>query len=104
MGVSIKKTRQSFRKKNSENKATVNPVYREIITPAKKKVSITLPETLVGKTVEVFAFEVSQSNEPRTLSRQPFTIKDFWETFGSGKHSAISADRIRENAWRKNRW
>ena len=37
MGVSIKKTRQSFRKKNSENKATVNQVYREIITPAKKK-------------------------------------------------------------------
>lgn len=29
--------------------------------------------------------------------------KDFWETFGSGKNSAINIQHIRENAWRKNK-
>ena len=104
MGVSIQKKRQSSIKKKLEDKTTTKQLYRKIIVPTQKKVSITLPETLVGKTVEVFAFEVLNADKSEITTHQQFSIKDFWDTFGSGKRSLISANSIRENAWRKYKW
>ena len=104
MGVSIQKKRQSSIKKKSEDKTTAKQLYRKVIVPMQKKVSITLPETLVGKTVEVFAFEVHSPDKSEITTRQQFSTKNFWDTFGSGKRSLISASSVRENAWRKYKW
>lgn len=104
MGVSIIKKGKVSLKKKSQNKVNTKQVYREIITPSQKKVSIILPETVVGKRIEVFAFEVSTSVKHQTNQNRQFSTKDFWETFGSGKASTISSGSIRENAWRKYKW
>ena len=104
MGVSVIKKGMVSLKRTSKNKTNTKQVYREIITPSQKKVSITLPETVVGKMIEIFAFEVVPSRSNQTTTHKQFSPKDFWETFGSGKTSAISASSIRENAWRKYKW
>lgn len=103
MAVSIKKKGSSLGKRKPKRKSQTE-VYREVIIPSQKKVSITLPETLVGKTVEVFAFEVRHKDIPGPTKTKAFSKKDFWETFGSGKNSLISAESIREKAWRKYQW
>ncbi len=104
MGVSVIKKVKGALKRESKNKANTKQVYREIITPSQKKVSITLPETVVGKMIEVFAFEVIPSEKHEIHLNKQFSTKDFWETFGSGKTSTISASSVRENAWRKYKW
>jgi len=38
-------------------------VLREIITPNKRSVTVQLPEEMVGKTVEVIAFEVETAKK-----------------------------------------
>lgn len=103
MVVSKKRVRSSG-KKHSKAEVGIN-VYRETINPVKKRVSITLPDSLVGKTVEVFAFESdSGSDTVQEKKSKPFSKKAFWETFGSGKNSKITADKIREQAWRRTPW
>jgi hypothetical protein len=79
-------------------------VYREVITSSPKKVSITLPSTLVGKTVEVFAFEAQPERDNKRQKVNLFSKEDFWETFGSGKNSLMMVDTIREKSWRKHTW
>lgn len=37
-------------------------IVREIITPKKRSVTVRLPEELVGKTVELIAFEIETEN------------------------------------------
>ena len=81
-----------------------NRVYRKTIAVSPKKVSITLPEILVGKTVEVFAFEVFVDEPTKISNEKPFSKKDFWDTFGSGKNSLINAKDIRAKVWRKQSW
>jgi hypothetical protein len=100
----IKKTTRPSTKTKGNKEVIAKPIYRETITPTQKKVSITLPETLVGKMVEVFAFEVLPINEPEIESKRQFSKKDFWDTFGSGKNSQMTAEGIKENAWRKYEW
>jgi hypothetical protein len=104
MSVPRIKSKQSTHKKLSPKKTVTKEVYREIITPAKQKVSITLPEALVGKTIEVFAFEVREPAASEISRNKPFSKADFWETFGSGKGSSISAEGMRERTWRKHQW
>ena len=103
MAVSIKKEKSSLDKKKSRHKSHTE-VYREVMIPSQKKVTITLPETLIGKTVEVFAFEVRPKDMPEPTKTKTISKKDFWETFGSGKNSLITAESIREKAWRKYQW
>jgi hypothetical protein len=88
-----------FHKKKVCPEIFSSAVYREIITSSQKRISITLPHTLVGKTVEVFAFELHTTAEASPDKRVSMT--DFWETFGSGKGSSISMETIRQRAWRK---
>ena len=40
-------------------------MYRAIITPKQTKLTIDLPEEMVGKAVEVLAFEIEKSPPPR---------------------------------------
>jgi len=100
MAVSIKKEKSSLDKKKSRRKSHTE-VYREVIIPSQKKVSIILPDTLIGKTVEVFAFEVRPKDMPEPAKTKTFSREDFWETFGSGKNTLITAESIKEKAWRK---
>ena len=97
MRTSIKKAVSASAKRKTYGKEFTSQVYREIITPSQKKVSITLPNNLVGKTVEVFAFELHASAQPSKRG----STKGFWETFGSGRNSTISIEAIRRQAWRK---
>lgn len=76
-------------------------MYREILKPAKKIFSLQLPKELVGKTVEVLAFEVV---DPEKVGKRIVDKKKFWKTFGSGKNSKISIDKIRKSNWRKVQW
>ncbi|MBN8652712.1 MAG: hypothetical protein J0L67_14870 [Cytophagales bacterium] len=76
-------------------------MYREILKPAKKSMSLQLPKELVGKTVEVLAFEVV---DLKTISQRKVDKKQFWKTFGSGKKSTMTIEKIRKSAWRKVQW
>ncbi len=103
MAVSIKRKKPSLKKKRSI-KNLERHVYREVIIASQKKVSLTLPKTLVGKTVEVFAFEVPKEDQANVPVPKPFSKREFWDTFGTGKNSLMTAESIREKAWRKNQW
>jgi hypothetical protein len=104
MAVSIKKSRTSLAKRKYITKALAKEVHREVITPSQKKISITLPENLVGKTVEVFAFELRAKDMLDPLKKKAISKKDFWDTFGTGKKSLITTEGIREKAWRRYQW
>ncbi len=103
MATSVKKKREQLPLKKS-TAGLKKEVYRKKIADSPKKVSITLPETLVGKTVEVFAFEIFADRPMKSSNEKPFSKKDFWDTFGSGKNSLINVKDIRAKAWRKHSW
>lgn len=44
-------------------------MFREIITPKKAVVTLRIPEEMVGKTVEVIAFEINDEEKPNRLQR-----------------------------------
>lgn len=44
-------------------------MLREIITPKKAVVTLRIPEEMVGKTVEVIAFEINDEEKPNRLQR-----------------------------------
>lgn len=100
MRTSIKKERTVSTKRTASKKTVAIEVYREIISPSQKRISITLPRTLVGKTVEVLAFELHTPAQANPAVKR-VSKNDFWETFGSGKDSSISIEAIRQQAWRK---
>jgi hypothetical protein len=76
-------------------------MFREILKPAKKTVSLQLPKELIGKTVEVLAFEVVDFEK---VGKRKVDKKKFWKTFGSGKNSKMSIEKIRSSSWRKVQW
>jgi hypothetical protein len=100
MPVSTKK--KVTTEKRSIQKPLSKKVYREVITSSPKKISITLPNSLVGKTLELFALELK--SQTLAKAKKTFSRNDFWETFGSGKNSLISVETLKNAAWRKHQW
>jgi hypothetical protein len=48
----------------------------EIITPSKQNVTLRLPEEMVGKTVEVIAFEINDEKDLITKAQRLIQIED----------------------------
>ena len=74
-------------------------MYKEIVKSKGQKLTILLPDDLVGKTIEIIAFEVS---DKPAIPRGKFKSKDdFLEMCGILKGSDITLEKIREKAWKK---
>jgi len=51
-------------------------MLREIITPANQSVTLLLPEEMVGKTVEVIAFEIDGLKNPTSKAQRLLQIEE----------------------------
>ena len=51
-------------------------MLREIITPKKASFTMRLPEEMVGKTVEVIAFEINDAGAKRTKAQRLLEIEE----------------------------
>jgi putative N-acetylmannosamine-6-phosphate epimerase len=51
-------------------------LLREIIKPQKSSFTMRLPDEMVGKTVEVIAFEVTDTNNPATKAQRLARIEE----------------------------
>ena len=55
-------------------------MYRAIITPKETTLTIELPEQMVGKPVEVLAFEI-EKNQPTVKKPSAKQIKEFYSAY-----------------------
>jgi len=77
-------------------------MYRQIIVPTEEDHTITLPEYLFGKQVEVFVKEVA---EKETAPSLPTDLKDkkFWDDIVFDP-AFPSIEEIRASAWPSRSW
>ena len=56
-------------------------MLREIITTAKSRVTLQLPEEMVGKTVEVIAFEINEEKNLLTKAQRVKQIEELTKNY-----------------------
>jgi len=70
-------------------------VIREVIKPEKNVYILNLPDEMVGKTVEVIAFEIENAKEEPVKTNNTLTIQDVMERYS--RYPLISHDSYQFN-------
>lgn len=81
-------------------------MYRKIIVPDKKDLTIELPEQFVGKKIEVLAFEINEPEEKVIENKPRYTgksSKDAVKNLAGAFPNFPSIEEIRKDAW-PDRW
>jgi hypothetical protein len=76
-------------------------MYREIIIPTEQDCVIHLPYELVGKKVEIIAFEQVEKNPLKPMPKNRLTNEQFLAMAGILKDSSLTVESIKARAWRK---
>jgi hypothetical protein len=70
-------------------------MIREVIRPQKNTYVLNLPNEMIGKTIEVIAFEIENSKDKTTKANTLQDIKDIQERYS--RYPAISHDNYQFN-------
>ena len=68
-------------------------MIREIVKPAGKTYTLNLPEDMIGKTVEVIAFEIDRDNSNNGDVKSPAEIKKTYSKYPPISHENYQFNR-----------
>ena len=68
-------------------------MIREIVKPAGKTYTLNLPDDMIGKTVEVIAFEIEKNTNPAYRSKTVADIKSKYSKYPSISHENYQFNR-----------
>jgi hypothetical protein len=70
-------------------------MIRELIKPVDNVYVLNLPDEMIGKTVEIIAFEVENSSKPEGGSHSPTSLQDIENRYG--RYPVISHNSYKFN-------